>query len=566
MKLLTILLIILSSCKSFKTSDLKDSKKVFVNTNEDLKLQSWYQNDNNENNIPGISLNKWYESNHEKSKVKTIIVATLDTQIDTEHEDLKNAIWTNKKEIPNNNIDDDHNGYVDDINGWNFLGTKSGNYIVWGNYEFVRYIRAWKPLFENKTATQIDKSNLNNFNTYNWALAMLRYKKDYYEYMEKSRNYMISHFPKIIDTLKYYFPKQDYTNNQLDSLYNTIKISDRSYQDMMDTNAKDLPAMVYSLMCFMNINEKTLTDIQDKKIQNDSILYKSLNLDYNERIYMDDNPNLLEKGYGNPKINAKIKGIRSFNAHNTKVSGIIASNRENNIGTKGFSNQIKIMPLTISPSGDEHDKDIALAIRYAVDNGAKVINMSFGKNFSVHKEWVFEALQYAESKQVLVVHSAGNDSDNNDIIPNYPNDYGYDSKPEVCNNLINVGSTTKNLDSTFVSSFSNYGKKMVDLFAPGEDIYTAVPNNSYEYDSGTSLAAPMVSGTAVLIWLYYPKLTASEVKQIILDSGTAYELEVLIPGGEGKKTKFSELSKSGKVVNVYNAMKMAKEYNRRKKP
>ncbi|MCG2612222.1 S8 family serine peptidase [Flavobacterium sp. SM15] len=252
--------------------------------------------------------------------------------------------------------------------------------------------------------------------------------------------------------------------------------------------------------------------------------------------------------------------------HSTKVAGVISSNRFNKIGAIGFSVKIKIMPLNISPIGDEHDKDIAKAICYAVDNGAKVINMSFGKGFSAEKELVLDAIKYAEKHEVLIVHSAGNNSYNIDFNPFFPNDIGYDGESvEISTNFINVGSTSRRLDSTFVSGFSNYGKQNVDLFAPGEEIYTTAPGNKYVFDSGTSLAAPMVSGTAALIWLYYPNLSAKEVKQIIMNSGTAYDLEVLVPGKKGVKAHFSELSKSGKVLNVYNAMKLAKKISKRKK-
>jgi subtilisin family serine protease len=190
--------------------------------------------------------------------------------------------------------------------------------------------------------------------------------------------------------------------------------------------------------------------------------------------------------------------------------------------------------------------------------------MSFAKEFSLHPEWVTAALQYAEKHNVLVVHAASNESKNNDTDPLYPNDYLYDDQPEICNNFISVGSINKNYGEKMVSSFSNYGKNNVDLFAPGEEIYTAIPDNQYSFDSGTSLAAPMVSGTAALIWLYYPKLTVQEVKQIILESGTSHDIEVIVPGTKDKKVKFSELSKSGKVLNVYNAMQMAKEMSKTK--
>jgi cell wall-associated protease len=364
-------------------------------------------------------------------------------------------------------------------------------------------------------------------------------------------------YPIVKDTLKHFFPKEDYTYEKLDSMYKIYKINDKLYRQRRDDNDIDLGALISYMMINIEANSNSLDKIKDTEIQIDSIVNKNLNIDYNERKYIGDNPKVLEKGYGSNKLSINIKGIRTIQDHNTKVSGIIAANRENNLGIKGFSNNIKIMPLITSFSGDEHDKDIALAIRYAVDNGAKVINMSFGKEFSVHKEWVHEAFKYAEAHNVLLVHVAGNSSLNADENPYYPSDVSDDGTGEICNNFINVGSISQKVDSTFVSKFSNYGKKNVDIFAPGDKIYTTSSENKYKYDSGTSLAGPMVSGTAALIWLYYPKLTAPQVKQIILDSGVSYDIEVIVPGTKDKKLKFSELSKSGKVVNVYNAMLMA---------
>ncbi|MGH2666478.1 S8 family serine peptidase [Flavobacterium sp.] len=191
--------------------------------------------------------------------------------------------------------------------------------------------------------------------------------------------------------------------------------------------------------------------------------------------------------------------------------------------------------------------------------------MSIGKEFSLHKDWVNDAYKYAEQHNVLLVHASGNDGVDVDVNPYYPSDYNYDNKGEVCNNFINVGSICNKSGDLIVSQFSNYGKKNVDLFAPGEYIYTTAPDNKYEFDSGTSLAAPMVSGTAALLWSYYPKLTVQQVKQIILESGTPYDNEVYIPAGKGKKILFKELSKTGRILNVYNAMQMAKEISKNRK-
>jgi subtilisin family serine protease len=348
-------------------------------------------------------------------------------------------------------------------------------------------------------------------------------------------------------------------------MYQKNKINDKTYNQRRDDKDMDLGALVDNMMANLEVNHITLKNIKDQETQIDSVLNKSLNINFNERTLIGDNPKILEKGYGNNNVSNNKSGLRSIQNHSTEVSGVIAANRENNIGLKGILQNVKIMPLNISPSGDEHDKDIAMAIRYAVDNGAKVINMSFGKEFSLHKKWVFEAFQYAEEHNVLLVHCSGNNGFNVDENPYYPSDVAYDGSKEVCNNFINVGSISSKLDSSFVSSFSNYGKQNVDLFAPGEEIYTTAAGNTYATDSGTSLAGPMVSGTAALIWSYYPKLTAQEVKQIILDSGTAYDIEVLVPGGKGTKAKFSELSKSGKVLNVYDAMELAKKVSKKKR-
>ena len=477
---------------------------------------------------------------------------------------MKESIWVNSNEIPNNKIDDDHNGYVDDVNGWNFIGTKSGNYTVWGNFEYTRFVREYTPIFKDKKREDIAANDLFKYDEYQRALKHQDKWSTYYKNFLRSLQYRFSNYYPAKDTLRHYFPKENYTIKQLDSMYNQYKTNNKTFKERRDSEDRDLGSLILIMKMSLESEKNSINDLLDKKNQIDSIANKNLNINYNERIFIGDNEKVLEKGYGNGKINSKIAGTRRLFGHNTKVSSVIAANRKNNIGIKGFSDNIKIMPLSISPSGDENDKDIAMAIRYAVDNGAKVINMSFMKEFSLHPEWVIEAMQYAEKHNVLLVHGSGNDAFSVDTNPTYPSDYYYDDKNEVCGNFINVGSISSKLDSTFVSGFSNYGKKNVDLFAPGDKIYTAIPENKYDFDSGTSLATPMVSGTAALIWLYYPNLTVQEVKQIILESGTAYDIEVLIPGEKGKKTHFRELSKTGKVLNVYNAMEMAKKMSKNK--
>ena len=529
---------------------------------QDSSLNNWFQKDYLQDGLPGISLDKWYKQNKRIPKTNEMIVAVIDTKIDLKHEDLENQIWINTKEIANNCIDDDGNGFIDDVNGWNFLGYSNGGYIKWGNNEFVRIIRKWAQVFKDKTAEQLSKNELNQFKEYERAQLKFGTETKFYKNWLRSLQYLIKVYPLVKDTLKHYFPKEDYTNQQLDSLYQKHKINDKSFRSRRDDNDKDLGALIDYMRVSLGSNQNTLTDIKDQESQLNSIVNECLNLEFNERHFINDDVFIAK---GNNEIINSIKKEYTIENHSTLVSGIIAAERTNDIGIKGVAPHTKIMPLVICSNVDEHDNDIAAAIRYAVNNGAKVINMSFGKEFSLYKNRVINAYKYAEKNDVLLVHAAGNNSFNVDDNPYYPSDVDYENPDEVVDNFITVGSISQKIDSSFVSVFSNYGKKNVDLFAPGDKIYTTTAGNSYAYDSGTSLAAPMVSGTAAMIWSYYPKLTAKEVKQIILESGTAYDIEVLVPGGEGKKANFSELSKSGKVLNVYNAMQLAEKVSKKKR-
>ncbi|MHC0447619.1 S8 family serine peptidase [Flavobacterium sp. 3-218] len=562
---ITLFFFFFISCKSIKEVNTTNTNILFKKELTPLELQTWYQKDYLEDSIPGISLNKWYRINKKKPKNKSIIVAVIDTQIDINHEDLQGQLWTNNKEIPNNGIDDDNNGYIDDINGWSFIGTKCGGYVVWNKYECTRIVQAWEPIFKDKTESQIDPKNLFNYNEYNRALKELEEENKFYKNWLKSLDHNVATYSLVQDTLKHFFPKEDYTYEQLDSLYKKYKINDKRYKLRRDDNDKDLGALISYKMVSLEVGQNTLEDIVNKQNELDSIINKNLNINYNERLLIGDNPNVLEKGYGNNNISNNKSGHRPIQDHCTKMAGVIGANRENNIGIKGITQNVKIMPLNIAAMADENNKDIAMAIYYAVDNGAKVINMSFSNSFSLHKEWVADALIYAEKHDVLLVRSAGNAENDIDKTIYYPTDINLGDAKEFCSNLIIVGSVTHKLDSTFVSDFSNYGKQNVDLFAPGDEIYSTSANNKYEFDSGTSLSVPMVCGTAALIRSYYPNLTATQVKQIIMDSGTPYNLEVLLPGTKNKKVPFSELSKSGKVLNVYNAMQLAEKVSKKKK-
>jgi cell wall-associated protease len=545
---LIVLVCVLSSCDS--------KKRVIVDSK--FYAENWHHLDFEKDKTYGVSLQKLYLENTIEINSNSIIVAVLDTQIDLNQEDIKGQIWVNKNEIANNNIDDDNNGYIDDVNGWNFVGKPNGSCFSYGNFEYTRVVKKWDSYFKNKKSVNIDSLEL--FEEYKRAQTKLEKSINYYSNWKKSLDFRIKYYKNVEDTINYFFPKKDYTVAKLDSLYQKFKINNKTFKQRRDDGDLDLGALISYKKIDLELGDKNIENLIGPSNQFDSIINKNLNVNFVDRDMIKDNPAKLDKGYGNNQLNL----YKNLNYHSTVVSGTIASNRNKNIGVKGFHNNIRIMPLSTSVSGDEHDKDIANAIYYAVDNGAKIINMSFGKEFSLEKKWVFDAYKYAEDNNVLIVHISGNDKFDIDKNQYYPNDFDYVNKKEVVGNFINVGSISKRTDSTMVSKFSNYGKENVDIFAPGEEIYVAKPNNEYGYDSGTSLAGPVVSGTAALIWLYYPKLTVHQMKSIILESGVTIDKMVVKPGTTNEMVSFADLCKTGKVLNTYNAFLLAKKISKQK--
>ncbi|MEM8907914.1 MAG: S8 family peptidase, partial [Bacteroidota bacterium] len=257
-----------------------------------------------------------------------------------------------------------------------------------------------------------------------------------------------------------------------------------------------------------------------------------------------------------PYGNANVDNSQEGESHGSHVAGIIGASRGNGKGMDGVANQVQLMSLRIVPDGDEYDKDVALAIRYAADNGAKVINTSFGKGYSPNKEWVLDAMRYAAKKDVLIVNAAGNSGSDIDVEKTYPND-APDMINEVSDNVLTVGALSPTYNEKMVARFSNYGKRNVDVFAPGVQIYSTVPESSYGRKSGTSMAAPCAAGVAALVRSYYPQLSASQVKHILMNSGTKVDLKVIRPGTKDELVDFSTLSVSGRIINAYNALQMA---------
>ncbi len=499
-------------------------------------VQNWFNLDPTDDKINGISTEKAYELVKDK-KSTPIVVAIIDSGIEIDHEDLKGKIWTNEKEIPNNGLDDDKNGYIDDINGWDFLGNANGNDLTYETLEITREYKKYLHLIE-----PIDALNA----TAEQKVILERYKMLKAKYDEKVED---------IDKKggRFFLQLYDNYNNaktELKTAFKVDEITDDILNKISSTSEEKLQKAkkVFQLLEQVGLKEE---DLQEGYDYFNALINYGLNEDYNGRseIIKDNLLELNEKGYGNNEV----EGPNAF--HGTHVAGIIAANRKNEIGMKGVADNVKIMTLRAVPDGDERDKDVANAIKYAANNGARVINMSFGKAISPEKSAVDEAVKYAENKGVLIVHAAGNDNLDLDIESNFPNKIYNDNTR--CNNWIEVGAMSWEAKQDMVASFSNYGKKSVDVFAPGKDLYSLGINGKYREMSGTSMAAPVVSGMAAMIWSYFPNLSAVQVKSLIIEScSNLGNNEVIVPG-KNTVTQFKNLSVTGGEVNLFKAIKLA---------
>ncbi len=495
-------------------------------------IKDWHLKDIIADTIPGISLEKAYNTILKNTTGETVIVAVLDTKVDIHHEAFKTQIWTNPNEIPDNHIDDDANGYIDDVHGWNFLGNTKGETVIIENFEYVRIIRT----FETQVLNGVVSDTIFNNPEYKRAKEKLRTSLISSKASLEQSNKIFNFYLEARDALKSYFPEYNYSLDILNSI---------------DTVGNGLSKYVEEIKLIIQYNDSDKNMTRYNQDQKDTY-HKKLNLSYFPRTIVGDDPNNLNDTiYGNNKT---YDHLDTF-THGTRVVGMITNSSE----SSSDKNLIKILPVSILPNGGStHDKDIALGIKYAVNQGAKVINMSFGKAFSLHSEWLKDAFLYAEKHNVLIVSASGNDAVNIDINSHiYPND-SYHETNEFCDNFLYVGASSHHLNSK-LSTFSNYGKINVDIFSPGDSVYTTYPRNNYSFDSGTSLASAVASKVAALLFAYYPDLTASQVKHIIMDSGVEfpYRIKILSENEKEIDTPFYELSKSGKIINAYNAFIMA---------
>lgn len=543
--------VVFASCKtSINTIPVPNGAENVINipakkgalTEEEVQV--WSHMDLQTDSIPGMSIAKAYQFLEGKKGVP-VIVAVADSGIDVEHEDLKDVAWVNPKEVANNNKDDDNNGYVDDVHGWNFLGNKEGKIVNADQLELTRIVKKGMDKFGDKKASEIADADKAEFQEFlklkeKYTQSVAAHKQELFN-LEQTET-RITQIEQNFKDVKEFLGKEDFTIEDLKSA--------KPESAQLAAKIADV-----SNMLSRGMSEKGLLDYKmqllDYKKGKDAS--KSYDLDFNARQTLgDDLYDINDKFYGNNNV----IGSKDLESHGTHVAGIVAASRNNNKGVNGVASNVKIMAVRVVPDGDEHDKDIALGIRYAVDNGAKIINTSFGKAYSPNKQWVYDAIKYAESKDVLIVNAAGNDGKNIDIEKTYPND-SKDLVNEIADNVLTIGAMSLHYDENLPAIFSNYGKMNVDVFAPGVDIYATFPKNEYQAISGTSMAAPSSAGVAALVRSYYPQLSASQVKHILMNSGLKVNFDVIKPGTKDEKVPFSDLSVSGRVVNAYNALIMA---------
>ena len=515
---------------------------------QDEVAKDWFLKSPTKDNVQGVSIEETYSTILKNQTNKTVIVAVIDSGVDYDHEDLKDVMWVNEDEIAGDGIDNDNNGYVDDIHGWNFIGGKDGSNVDSDNLEVARVYKHLKARFDGKTEADIKgKKDKAEFARY------MRAKEDIESNLEE-KNGNIEVYGGIVA--------------MIGKLKTAIGKDDISADDLKEFKTDD-EELQRGLLVLENIMSRNpdLGEVEKELTNYVEYLQNSVNYNYNpdfdprSTIVKDNYADSYEKGYGNNIYDGPDA------SHGTHVAGIIAATRGNDIGMDGVADNVKIMTVRAVPNGDERDKDVANAIIYAVDNGAQIINMSFGKSFSWDKEAVDKAVKYALKKDVLLVHAAGNSAQDNDSTDNFPND-GFEKKglfgPKMAKNWMEIGALDWKGGEKSPASFSNYGKGNVDVFAPGVDIYSTTPDDNYDSYQGTSMAAPVVAGVAAVLRSYYPDLTATQVKEIIMQSVDPIAGKVRKPGTK-ETVNFSELAVSGGSINALKAVKLAEKTKGKKK-
>ncbi|MBB4639672.1 S8 family peptidase [Longimicrobium terrae] len=509
----------------------------------DSAPRNWQLLDARANNVPGISAERAYRELLQNRPVRdTIIVAIIDSGVEVDHPDLASVIWTNRREVAGNGVDDDRNGYVDDVHGWSFLGGANGQNITVETLEVTRQYARLRARFQGANADTLRGAARADYELWQRVAAD-------FEARRTEQTGLLTEYGQYV---------------------NILAQAERVLRDALKTDSLTLEAVrAYTPATTQERAAREayisfvgqgypLARLREGVAELKETVEFSLNPDFNPRGIVGDDPaNGTQRNYGNNDYEGPDAG------HGTHVAGIVAARRGNGVGIDGVAPAVRIMAVRAVPNGDERDKDVANAIRYAVDNGARVINMSFGKSYSPEKSLVDDAVRYAESKNVLLVHAAGNENEDTSEHPSFPTPI-YTQGGQRASNWIEVGASSWKGGRNLAAEFSNYDQALVDVFAPGVDVLSTVTDGGYERNSGTSMASPVVAGLAATLLSYFPELTAAQVRQIIMESSTRYPgLVVQQPGSETATVPFAQLSSTGGVVNLYAAVQMAERMVRR---
>lgn len=539
--------ILIAACFMTGFATFAQTKENALDPMQDKDLMTWYHKDFSSTNVYGVNTDNAYKFLESKGlKPKSVIVAVLDSGVEVDHPGLINNMWKNVNEVPNNGKDDDGNGYIDDVYGWNFLGGKNGDVDV-DNMEVTRVVKKYKPIFEG-TDSAVNKANqakmpeefamyMKSKDIFNTKSMEAKQAFETYSMIQKMIPNMISLLggknltPEVLTSIKPTNPEEAMAASVLSQLAQDPQMKGKS------------PAEVQAFL------EKEMKGAIDYYGPQATKQY-DLNFDPRKELVGDNYDNYSEKNYGNNHYEGPDA------QHGTHVSGIIAGYPHGKEVQYGVAYKVaKIMTVRAVPDGDERDKDVANAVRYAVDNGAKILNMSFGKPVSPGKTVVWDAFKYAQDKGVLLVKAAGNE--NEDIAENvyYPTNYKNvsDAKPFI-DNMIVVGASTN--DNEFLrADFSNYNQKMVNVFAPGDKIYSTVPDGKYEYLQGTSMASPVVAGAAAVLLAYMPNLTPPQIIESFVKTANKSSVNAMIKSNTNNR--FDLISESGGVIDVKKAAEYA---------
>lgn len=521
-------------------------QRKLLDNSELSNTLKWHHLDLAADKLYGVSADRAYAELNLKQR-KEIIVAVIDSGVDYKHEDLKDVMWTNPGEIADNGIDDDNNGYIDDVYGWNFMGGADGRNI---NEETLEETRIYKRLLDKLKAGELLSDS--EAKVYKVVKEMVTTNFAEFSTMYNEAKADEKTVAKHKATLK---------------LKLGIQILDRrSDIEAIESEDTEILTIKEELLSIYDKYTRGFAGIERAIEQSEYYVKAGYNINFNARaeIVGDDPSDFSDVKYGNNDVKGPDSG------HGTHVSGIIAAKRDNNIGMNGIAGNVKIMALRAVPNGDERDKDIVLAVKYAVDNGAHIINMSFGKKFSPYKAEVDAAFLYAASRGVLLMHAAGNDGKNNDFVPSYPNATMINGSGVLQTNMIptwfEVGASTKDLGLNLPAFFSNFGKDTVTLFSPGHRIYSTTPEDTYAAYSGTSMATPAAAGVAALLMSEFPTMTGPEAGAILKHTASVpANLMVRQPSEDSSDpdfripVPFASLSQEGAVINAYEAVKLARE-------